>query len=397
MNRNLYRKVESLLKGDSDFAYFCRFRDNDRISGEEFLFETEIDPVTFNGNSRDTIRKGLSDMVESLDDGELVPTFISYDFVSTVFGLQLRNRSKWPTVSAIMPSKITKGQFTRAAATGPVRKLGVATMEKYRREELAHRIAEVRERIREGELLQVVLSNRFGVSPFDSASLLNYFMTNDLSRYVYMFRFNGHEVVGSSPESVFVRNGVNVTIDPIAGTRNRDVDANNDTILIKSLNNDVKEICEHRMLVDLARNDLARICSPGTIRVTRDMIPEKFYSVIHLVSQVKGTVRENISPYDLLASIFPAGTVSGAPKRRALEIIDETEDRARGPYSGSVGLLGKEIMDMALTIRSAFQSQNESFVQAGAGIVKDSVPDTEVDEMIAKADTVIAGGLKCEY
>ncbi|MCL5782753.1 MAG: chorismate-binding protein [Candidatus Thermoplasmatota archaeon] len=397
MNRNLYHKVESLLRGDSDFAYFCRFRDNDRINGEEFLFETENDPLIFDGNSRDAVRKGLSGIVDSMGNDELVPTFISYDFVSTVFDLKLRNRSEWPTVCTMMPSRITKGQFIRAADVVQGRKMGAAAMQKHRREELVHRIADVRERIRDGELLQVVLSNRFDVSPFDSAGLLNYFMTNDLSRYVYLFRFNGHEVVGSSPESVFVRSGGDVTIDPIAGTRNRGAETSNDTSLIKSLNNDIKEICEHRMLVDLARNDLARICSPGTIRVTRDMIPEKFYSVIHLVSQVKGTVQGNISPYDLLASIYPAGTVSGAPKRRALEIIDEVEDRARGPYSGSVGLLGKQSMDMALTIRSAFQSQKESYVQAGAGIVKDSVPGTEVDEMIAKADTVMAGGLKCEY
>ncbi len=154
---------------------------------------------------------------------------------------------------------------------------------------------------------------------------------------------------------------------------------------------DTKELCEHRMLVDLARNDLSRISDPGTIKVTGDMVPEEFSSVIHLVSTVESRLRNTVSPLDVLLSIFPAGTVSGAPKRRAIEIIDSHEEVPRGGYAGSVGLMGLDSADMALGIRTMFRTHDMTYTQAGAGIVKDSVPEREVEEIIAKAGTVISG------
>lgn len=395
MVKPLYSNIRNLLETGQDFAYFCRFNDQDRVNGEEFLFETDSRPLEFNGNGREVLNTKLPRLLDasSSEKEPFIPVFVSYDFIEDVFQLNSTKRAGWPMIGAIDPDITRKGRVVREQISG-FSGSGEARIEPNEREKLEESIAAVVDRIRNGELLQTVLSNRFDVEPFDGPSLLQYLIENDRSRYVYYFRMGEKEIVGSSPENVFVRDGKEIFIHPIAGTRRRGVD--NDSYLVDSLMNDSKELCEHRMLVDLARNDLSRISVPGSVRVAVNMVPEHFHSVIHLTSRVEGALPDSVTNYDIFSSIFPAGTVSGAPKRRALELINEYEKTPRGPYAGAIGLLGRDQIEMALTIRSAYKNRNESYIQAGAGIVKDSVARREVDEMIAKANTLMAGGLVCE-
>lgn len=322
-----------------------------------------------------------------------MPLFVSYNFVKDIFGMSLKNDSGWPTIGTVIPTRTRRSEFIRTQPPVASNSPNGATIGPSERDKLENNLSEVIERIRGGELLQVVVSHRFNIGEFSAPDLLSYMIENDRSRYVYYYKMGNIEIVGSSPESVFVRSGSEITIHPIAGTRNRY--SAGDSELISSLRNDSKELCEHRMLVDLARNDLHRISSPGSVKVQANMLAEKFYSVIHLTSIVNGTVRSDATNYDIMSSVFPAGTVSGAPKRRALELIDHYERFDRGVYGGAVGIMGTDTMEMALPIRTAFRKSGEAYVQAGAGIVKDSVPEREVNEMIAKANTIMAGGLVC--
>lgn len=382
------------MEQGQDFAYFCRFTDDSRQNGQEFLFETDEKPLFYNENIRNTFNERIPELADSATPEGIIPVFVSYNFIRDVFSLDLRNDSGWPTVGIINPSLTSRGTVFRSTPAARTLDGAGATISLEERTRLEDNISEVIERIREGELLQTVISHRFDVEEFEATSLLSYMVENDRSRYVYYYRMGDLEMIGSSPESVYVRTGNTVTIHPIAGTRKRY--SYSDSQLITSLKNDSKELCEHRMLVDLARNDLSRISVPGSVNVQANMVPEKFYSVIHLTSTVNGTLRPDTNQYDVLSSVFPAGTVSGAPKRRALEIIDHYERHDRGIYGGSVGLVGRNSADMSLPIRTVFRRGGESYVQAGAGIVKDSVPESEVDEMIAKANTIMAGGLVCE-
>lgn len=395
MKQPLYRDLGRLVDNGSDFAYFCRFSGIERESGEEILFETEEKPILFNSDAELALNEKIPELLGSseADHDEVLPVFLSYHFIREVFRMRLRNESSWPMIGTLIPSRIRKGRILRDTIYRGVSANRGARITDSDRDRLEANIAEVVDRIRSGELLQTVLSHRFDVEEFDTTELLENMIRNDRSRYVYHFRFGGIEIIGSSPESVFVRDGNSITIHPIAGTRKRT--GRNDSLLISSLKNDSKELCEHRMLVDLARNDLSRISTPGSVRVVGDMVPEKFYSVIHLTSTVEGVLKPGINQYDVVSSVFPAGTVSGAPKRRALEIIDRYEHTDRGAYAGAVGLIGSEKAELALPIRTAFRKDDRAYVQAGAGIVKDSIPEREVDEMIAKANTIMSGGLVC--
>lgn len=349
--------------------------------------------MVYSSGIEDVLDHAIPDILRSSPAIGEIPAFISYGFIHEIFGMESRHYSGWPVLSAIIPDRTLRNSITRPGTAPMKRKGGEASMDQGRREKLEASIAEVVERIREGELLQTVISNRFDLQDFDAPGLLEYMIMNDRSRYVYYYRISGREIIGSSPESVFVRNGEEVTIHPIAGTRK--YVSGQDENIIASLTSDSKELCEHRMLVDLARNDLSRISMPGSVRVARNMVPERFYSVIHLTSIVNGTLRPGAGNYSIFSSIFPAGTVSGAPKQRALEIIDRYEPVSRGPYAGAVGVIGRNTAEMALAIRTAFRTADESYIQAGAGIVKDSAPAREADEMIAKANTLMAGGLQC--
>lgn len=394
MKQPLFSKIRGLKEGGEDFAYFCRFNDHDRIEGEEILFQTEEKPFLFYNNAQRALDEAVPGLIAEAgmkDAG--IPIFTSFGLVQETLGISSRHERNWPIIGAILPSGIATASFRREGEPRANRDRETAEIPDSDRSRLESSISEIVEKIRGGEALQVVMSHHFGLEEFNGSDVLEYLLQNDRSRYVYYYKFGKIEMIGSSPENVFSKKGNLLEINPIAGTRRRNTDSDHN--LVNSLLSDNKELCEHRMLVDLARNDLSRIGAPGSVNVSRNMIPEKFYSVIHLTSSVEAKFAEGISNYHIFSSLFPAGTVSGAPKVRAIEIIDHYETRERGPYGGAVGMIGRNDMDMALVIRSAFMDNGKAYTQAGAGIVKDSVPHNEVEEIIAKAGTIMAGGLIC--
>lgn len=245
--------------------------------------------------------------------------------------------------------------------------------------------------VRIGDVFQVVLSQRFDIdcqaSPLDVYKVLR---ALNPSPYMYLLNFEDkhgpYAVVGSSPEAlVKVQQGRAIT-HPIAGSRPRGKDLDLDLELSKSLVEDAKERAEHLMLVDLARNDLLKVCEPSSVNVTEFMQVHRYSHIMHLVSTVEGVVRSDQTPVDVFKATFPAGTLSGAPKPRALEIIDELEESARGVYGGVVGYFDfAGNADLAIAIRTAFIRDGVARVQAGAGLVLDSVPESEYEETVNKA------------
>jgi anthranilate synthase component 1 len=254
----------------------------------------------------------------------------------------------------------------------------------------------IRDYIRSGDAFQVVLSQRlgmpFGGRPFD---LYRVVRTVNPSPYLYFLELDGVTLVGASPEVLVRVEEGTVTVRPIAGTRPRGETAVEDHRLAEDLSGDEKELAEHRMLVDLGRNDVGRVAKYGTVRVPELMAVEKYSHVMHLVSQVEGELLDGLSAMDVFRACFPAGTVSGAPKIRAMEIIDELEPVKRGPYAGAVGYFsyGGMNMDTAITIRTVVINKGRAFVQAGAGIVADSDPSREYDETLNKARALLRAGM----
>jgi anthranilate synthase component 1 len=245
--------------------------------------------------------------------------------------------------------------------------------------------------IRAGEIIQVVLSQRFETDlhtdPFKLYRSLR--MVNP-SPYMYYLKMDKNIIVGSSPEVLVRLENDEIFLRPIAGTRPRGKDEKEDAILANSLKKDPKEIAEHIMLVDLGRNDVGRVSKMGQVRVDDFMVIERYSHVMHLVSSVYGILKKGKNAFDVLAAAFPAGTVSGAPKIRAMEIIDELEKHRRGPYSGCVGYFGfTGNMDFCITIRTMLVKNNKIHIQAGAGIVMDSKPEKEFLETLNKARGMI--------
>ena len=244
-----------------------------------------------------------------------------------------------------------------------------------------------RDLIRNGDMFQCVLSQRFSADfegdPLDYYRNLR--VTNP-SNYLYFYDFGDYQVIGASPESlVSVKNGEVVT-NPIAGTRPRGTNEAEDAALADELSHDVKETAEHRMLVDLGRNDIGKIAKNGTVKVTKYMEVEYFRYVMHLTSVVKGQLLSELTALDALKSTLPAGTVSGAPKIRAMRRIYELEQEKRGIYAGAIGYLSATgDMDFAIAIRTMILKNQKAYVQAGAGVVYDSVPENEFYETINKA------------
>ncbi|WP_024784173.1 anthranilate synthase component I [Streptococcus mutans] len=241
--------------------------------------------------------------------------------------------------------------------------------------------------IRQGDMFQCVLSQRFSADisgkPLDFYRNLR--ITNP-SNYLYFYDFGDYQIIGASPESlVSLKNGV-VTTNPIAGTRPRGANDQKDKDLSKELLLDVKEVAEHRMLVDLGRNDIGKIAEVGSVQVSKYMEVEFFRYVMHLTSVVKGKLLSGLTGMDALKSTLPAGTVSGAPKIRAMKRIYELEKEKRGIYAGAIGYLSASgDMDFAIAIRTMIIKNQKAYVQAGAGIVYDSVPENEYYETINKA------------
>ncbi len=254
-------------------------------------------------------------------------------------------------------------------------------------------VLEIKEEILSGEAFQVVLSQRFSMkSTADAMDVYRMLRLNNPSPYMYLFRFSdGIEIVGSSPEALVKVNQKDVMIHPIAGTRRRSADPREDDELAQELLADPKERAEHLMLVDLGRNDLGRVCAPGTVEVVDFMHIERYSHVMHIVSTVIGKLKEGATPIDALFSVFPAGTLSGAPKPRAMEIIEEQENTRRGVYGGIVGYIDfTGNLDTAIAIRTALILNGTAYVQAGAGIVADSDPESENQECHNKAAAVLS-------
>jgi anthranilate synthase component 1 len=244
-----------------------------------------------------------------------------------------------------------------------------------------------KEYIMSGDVIQVVLSQRFecesGIEPFNIYRALRVI---NPSPYMYYIDTGDAKLVGSSPEILVRLEGSKITLRPIAGTRKRGETEQEDKALEEDLREDPKEIAEHIMLVDLGRNDVGRVAEIGSVRVTELMNIERYSHVMHLVSNVEGDLKEGLDAFDVLRACFPAGTVTGAPKVRAMEIIEELEPIKRGPYAGAVGYFSYSgNMDTCITIRTLIAKDNEVYVQAGAGIVADSVPEKEFTETVNKA------------
>lgn len=251
-------------------------------------------------------------------------------------------------------------------------------------------VSKIRQYIKDGECMQVVLSQRLSV-PFETPPLDLYRALRILNPSPYMFYLNlgDHYVVGASPEILVRLEDGEVTVRPLAGTRRRGATDEEDAALEKELMADPKELAEHLMLIDLGRNDIGRIAKTGSVEVTDKFSVERYSHVMHIVSNVIGQIKDDMSPIDIIRATFPAGTLSGAPKVRALEILQELEVVKRGVYSGAVGYLSYNgNMDTSIAIRTAVIQNNELHVQAGAGIVYDSDPDSEWAETMSKARAI---------
>ena len=253
-----------------------------------------------------------------------------------------------------------------------------------------------------GDCMQVQIGQRiercFTESPI---SLYRALRSLNPSPYMYYYNFGDHFVVGASPEILVrqeLRDGKRIaTIRPIAGTRPREVDVQDDRRLAEELLHDPKERAEHLMLIDLARNDIGRIAKPGTVRVTDQYAIERYSQVQHLVSHVEGELLDGLDNIDVLKATFPAGTLTGAPKVRAMEIIDELEPVSRGIYGGAVGYISfAGDMDLAIAIRTAVIKDKRLYAQAAAGIVADSIPEMEYAETEHKARAVLRAAEQAE-
>ncbi len=272
----------------------------------------------------------------------------------------------------------------------------------FTQEEFEGAVLKAKEYIRAGEILQVVLSQRFRTEikapPLDVYRALR---TVNPSPYMFYLKFDDLSLIGSSPEIMVQVVGSGVRVRPIAGTRRRGDSNLEDERLAEELLGDPKEKAEHIMLVDLGRNDVGRVSLPGSVRVTDFMTIEKYSHVMHIVSNVEGSLRPEEDAYSAFAATFPAGTVSGAPKIRAMEIIEELEPVRRGPYAGAVGYFSFDgNLDSCITIRTIVVKGKTAYIQAGAGIVADSIPANEHQECLNKAQALFKairmaeGGLK---
>jgi anthranilate synthase component 1 len=262
----------------------------------------------------------------------------------------------------------------------------------YSREQFLKDVERVREYIIAGDAFQVQLARRIDV-PFDfsSEALYRALRVINPSPYMYHLVLDGVEIVGSSPELLVRVEAGSVTVRPIAGTRRRGRSAEDDARMMDELRSDEKERAEHYLLVDLGRNDVGRIAAYGSVQVPELMVVERYSHVLHLVSEVTGTLRPELDAMDAFRACFPAGTLTGAPKVRAMEIIDEMEPVRRGPYGGAIGYIaaGAQRMDLAITIRTCVIANGVASVQAAAGIVYDSVPEREFLEHQNKARALL--------
>jgi anthranilate synthase component I len=283
------------------------------------------------------------------------------------------------------PEALPPLTLAESAAPAPARST-------YERDAFLRDVQRIKEYILSGDVFQALLARRMEVPlDFDPTTLYRTLRALNPSPYMFHLQLDGLELVGSSPEMMVRVADGKVTVRPIAGTRPRGRTPEEDIALADELINDEKERAEHVMLVDLGRNDVGRLARYGTVEVTDLMVIEKYSHVFHIVSQVEGQLTEGASALDAFRAVFPAGTMTGAPKVRAMEIIDELEPERRGAYAGALGVIGAgdRRMDLAITIRTCVISDGVASVQAGAGIVHDSVPEKEWEETESKARAML--------
>lgn len=257
--------------------------------------------------------------------------------------------------------------------------------------EFYSKVKKIQSYIRAGDCIQVVLSQRFSFPNLENDfQIYRALRSVNPSPYMFYFKSGSHRLIGSSPEMLVRKTGREAELRPIAGTRKRGKTLQEDLQLEESLKNDKKEMAEHLMLVDLGRNDLGRVSEFNSVKVKDFARVERYSHVMHLVSDVTCRLKKDCSAFDLLKATFPAGTVSGAPKIRAMQIIDELEPERRGPYAGCLGYFSfNQDMDMCITIRTLVLDGKKIYLQAGAGIVKDSSPKSEFQETVNKAKALL--------
>jgi anthranilate synthase component 1 len=260
----------------------------------------------------------------------------------------------------------------------------------FSREDFMERVERAKRYIRAGDVIQVVLSQRFSAEiqcpAFDIYRALR---SINPSPYLFYLKMNDMVLLGASPEVMVRLEGGQIELRPLAGTRRRGRTQDEDLAIEKDLLSDEKEKAEHIMLVDLGRNDVGRVAEIGSVKVTELMGVERYSHVMHIVSNIQGSLAPGKNAFDVFRAAFPAGTVSGAPKIRAMQIIEELEPVRRGPYAGAVGYFSfSGNMDTCITIRSILIKDGKLYVQAGAGIVADSEPEKEYDETLNKAQAI---------
>lgn len=328
----------------------------------------------------------------------LMTEFVMVDYVAeTLTGIVLAEDSEEGKKQALEKADemIKKAREKRVEEKEDYRCDGVIVKQSDTLEEYSAKVNKIKEYIKEGHIFQTVLSQRWTVeTKQDGFALYKELRVLNPSPYLYYFNFGEFEVIGSSPEMLVKQKENHIYTCPIAGTRKRGKDKAEDERLKEELLADEKEKAEHVMLVDLARNDMGRISQFGTVKVTQFMQVQNYSHVMHIVSQVEGQKKGEYHPLDLVASFLPAGTLSGAPKIRAMEIIDELESIRRGLYGGATGYIDfSGDMDFCITIRTMIKKQDKVYLQAGAGIVADSVPESEYNEccnkVMALAKTLI--------
>tara|TARA_B100001057_G_scaffold65016_1_gene58770 strand:- start:4027 stop:5481 length:1455 start_codon:yes stop_codon:yes gene_type:complete len=294
------------------------------------------------------------------------------------------SQNKIKHYEALLNRQLTKKEPLKSSKTLTIKN-------DFEKDDFIEAVKDIKKYITSGDVMQVVLSQRMTID-FEEKPIDFYRELRKInpSPYMYYLNMGDYTVVGSSPEILARLENDKVTVRPIAGTRPRGDSQTLDKNYEIDLLNDKKELAEHLMLIDLGRNDIGRICETGTVQLTDQMIIEKYSHVMHIVSNVEGKIKPSLSMFDVLKATFPAGTVSGAPKIRALQIIFELENINRGIYAGAIGYLGwNGNMDTAIAIRTCVIKSNKLYIQCGAGIVYDSIPENEWDETINKGKAII--------
>ena len=348
--------------------------ENEIMLPEMFLYFTDL-VVVF-----DHLMNRLK-IISTIKTGDGISPDESYE-LSVKRILELEKRIATNTISSLVNGFGSSG---RGAAEEP------AFKSNFSKADFKRAVGRAKTSITSGDAFQIVLSQRFCMEDCgDPINIYRGLRSINPSPYMYFFNFGDFNMIGASPEPLVKVNGDKVLTCPIAGTRKRGTNAAEEARLVEDLLNDKKEIAEHNMLVDLARNDLGRVCEYGSVKVKEYMNVEKYSHVMHLVSRVEGTLGSDSTVYDALRSVFPAGTLSGAPKIRAMQIISDLEPDRRGPYGGAVGYFGYDgNLDSCITIRTAIVKDGKVYVQAGAGIVYDSVPENEYQETLNKAAALL--------